>query len=230
MPTGKAIRYSINNNGPRPHKSFTHIHTSNIMLAWLANRVWCTKFQSSLMNIYFCLSRLQSSFLLIYFHDSPNRCSHSTKVWHKNLFNMWHSTFEISAVQLRSTTKIMPKSLFLCVTEALLGLLFMAAQFKHSLWSYRSELAWKWKAVYLRGPCPPLAVLYTHVAISDYSSRVVWMVHVASWTWYTIMLWCYHVNSFCHGTMNYIAGIGSLLLLVEFELLLETLKKSARGN
>jgi len=30
--------------------------------------------------------------------------------------------------------------------------------------------------------------------------------------------------------MNYIAGIGSLLLLVEFELLLETLKKSTRGN
>ena len=79
--------------------------------------------------------------------------------------------------------------------------------------------------MYLRGPCPPLAVLYTHVAISDYSSWVVWMVHVASWTWYTIMLWCYHVNSFCHGAMNYIAGIGSLLLLVEFELLFETLKK-----
>ena len=60
MPTRKAIRYSIKNNGPRPHKSFTHIHTSNIMLAWLANRVWCTTFQSSLMNIYFCLSRFQS--------------------------------------------------------------------------------------------------------------------------------------------------------------------------
>ena len=59
-------------------------HTSNIVPAKLAERVWCTKFQSSLLDIYFRLSGFQPSILLIYFCDGPNRCSHSTKV------SLWH--------------------------------------------------------------------------------------------------------------------------------------------
>ena len=57
--------------------------TSNIEPARLAERVWYTKLQSSLLNIYFRLSRFQSSLLLIYFRDGPNRCSYYTKVWHR---------------------------------------------------------------------------------------------------------------------------------------------------
>ena len=51
--------------------------------ARLAERVWCTKFQSSLLNIYFRFSKFQPSLLLIYFREGSNRFSHSTKVWHK---------------------------------------------------------------------------------------------------------------------------------------------------
>ena len=51
--------------------------------ARLAERVWCTKFQSSLLNIYFRFSKFQPSLLLIYFREGSNRYSHSTKVWHK---------------------------------------------------------------------------------------------------------------------------------------------------
>ena len=51
--------------------------------AQLAERVWCTKFQSSLLNIYFRFSKFQPSLLLIYFREGSNRYSHSTKVWHK---------------------------------------------------------------------------------------------------------------------------------------------------
>ena len=58
-------------------------HISNNVPARLAERVWCTKFQSSLLNIYFRLSCFQSSLLLIYFRDVPNRCSHCDKVGHK---------------------------------------------------------------------------------------------------------------------------------------------------
>ena len=43
--------------------------TSNTTPARLAGRVWCTKFQSSLLNIYFRLSGFQVSLLLIYFRD-----------------------------------------------------------------------------------------------------------------------------------------------------------------
>ena len=43
----------------------------------------CTKFSFSLLNIVFRLCWIQSWLLLIYFRDGPNRCSHSTKVWHK---------------------------------------------------------------------------------------------------------------------------------------------------
>ena len=58
-------------------------HTSNIVPAKLAERVWCTKFQSSLLDIYFRLSGFQPSLLLIHFRHGPNRCSHCTEVWQK---------------------------------------------------------------------------------------------------------------------------------------------------
>ena len=42
-------------------------HTSNLVLARLAERVWCAKFQSSLLNIYFRLSGFQSTLSLFTF-------------------------------------------------------------------------------------------------------------------------------------------------------------------
>ena len=66
-------------------KAIVH-HTSNIVPERLAEWVWCTKFQSSLLNIYFRFNGFQSSLLPIYFRDGPNSCSHCTKLslWHKN--------------------------------------------------------------------------------------------------------------------------------------------------
>ena len=58
-------------------------HAANIAPAWLADRFWCTKFQSLLFIIYFRLKGFQASLLLIYFRDGPNGCSHCTKVWCK---------------------------------------------------------------------------------------------------------------------------------------------------
>ena len=52
-------------------------HTSNIIPEQLDARVWCTKFQSSLLNICFRLSGFQSLVLRITSAtDSWNRCSH----------------------------------------------------------------------------------------------------------------------------------------------------------
>ena len=76
----KAVRYSVNSKGPGRHKSSTHIEHG---AARLAERVWCTKSQSSLLNIYFRLSWFQSSLLLIHIRDRTNRCSHCTKVLRK---------------------------------------------------------------------------------------------------------------------------------------------------
>ena len=63
--------------------STNHLHTSNIVPAQLAKRVWGTKLQFSLQNIYFHLRGFQFSLLLIYFCDGLNRCSRCTKVQHK---------------------------------------------------------------------------------------------------------------------------------------------------
>ena len=81
VPTRKPIKYSINGNGLKWHKSFTL--ASNMVLMRLAERDRCTNFLSSLLNIYFHPSVFQSLPLLIYFRNDPNRCLHCTKVWHK---------------------------------------------------------------------------------------------------------------------------------------------------
>ena len=93
-------------------------HTSNIVPAKLAERVWCPKFQSSLLNIYFRLSGFHPSLLLIYFRDGPNSCSHCTEVWHKNLSDIWHSTSEIGLAPLRSVTEVSPPQPFFCVNRS----------------------------------------------------------------------------------------------------------------
>ena len=53
------------------------------MLERLAERVWCTKSQSSLLNIYFRFSGFQSSLLLIHFRCGSNASSHCHKKWQK---------------------------------------------------------------------------------------------------------------------------------------------------
>ena len=81
MPTRKPIKYSINGNGLKSHKSFTL--ASNMVLMRLAERVRCTNFLSSLLNVYFHPSVFQSLPQLIYLRNDPHGCLHCTKVWHK---------------------------------------------------------------------------------------------------------------------------------------------------
>ena len=96
-------------------------HTSNIVPAKLAERVWCTKFQSSLLDIYFRLSGFQPSILLIYFFDGPNRCSHCTKIWQKTYSRSARRRFAPSQKSRRHNS-------FYVWTEALSGMIFVAAQ------------------------------------------------------------------------------------------------------
>ena len=56
-------------------------HTSNIVPAQWPRGLGALNPVLTL-NIYFRLSRFQSSLLLIYFREGPNRCSHCSKVWH----------------------------------------------------------------------------------------------------------------------------------------------------
>ena len=99
--------------------SVKHCTSLHSRPARLAERVWCTKLQSSLLNIYFLLSGLQSSLLPVYFRDGPNRSVftlHHSKT--QTLSHMWWSTFEIGAAQLRSVKEITPSQPFLCVNRS----------------------------------------------------------------------------------------------------------------
>ena len=58
----KPICYNVNSNGPGRHKSFTQ---SNIVPAWLDERVWCTKFLFLLLKMYLRLSGLKYSLIVI---------------------------------------------------------------------------------------------------------------------------------------------------------------------
>ena len=59
-------------------------HTLNIVPARFVRRVWWTKSQISLLQIFYSrFSGFHSSLLLIHFRDGPNRWSYCTKVWHR---------------------------------------------------------------------------------------------------------------------------------------------------
>ena len=82
MPVQRAIWYSMTSNRTELEQ-VVQSHTSNIPPERLAERVWCIKSQSSLLNIYFRLSGFQSSLLLIHFCYGPNTCLHYTQEWYR---------------------------------------------------------------------------------------------------------------------------------------------------
>ena len=83
-------------------------HTPNIVPARLAERFWCTRFQSSLLNNnYFSLSWFQSS-----------QRSKNVFTVTQNLSDMWLSTLENGAAYLRSVTEMASKWPFLCVNRS----------------------------------------------------------------------------------------------------------------
>ena len=96
----------------RTGTSASRSHTSNDVPARLAERVWCSKFQFSLLDVNFRLIAFQSSLLLFYLRNGPNRCSHCTKVWHE--------TYPKYDAPLSRSTKsgIAPPRPFLCVNRS----------------------------------------------------------------------------------------------------------------
>ena len=112
-------------------------HTSNIVPAKLAERVWCPKFQSSLLNIYFRLSGFQPSLLLIYFRDGPNSCSHCTEVWHKT-YPIYDTPLPRSAWRRFAPSQKSHRHNRSSVwTEALSGMIFLAAKtLSGTVWTY----------------------------------------------------------------------------------------------
>jgi len=128
----------MNNNGPEPAGA-SRSHILNIVPARLAERVWYTKSQSSLLDIYFRFSGIQSLLLLIYFREGPNRClswcKYVPKYGTKPIRCIWGSTFKIVAAQLRSVTKIAPPKPFLCVNSRTIRYDFLggAKAIRHSV-------------------------------------------------------------------------------------------------
>ena len=107
----KSYRYGMNSNGTELEQ-VVHTLTSNIVEERLAERVWFSNSQSSLLNIYFRLKGFQSSFLLIYFRYGP-----STFTLHQNVADktctMHHFQDRRGAV-----TEMAPKSPFVCVNRS----------------------------------------------------------------------------------------------------------------
>ena len=81
----------------------------------LGERVWGTKFQSTLRNIYFRLRGFNFSLLLLFFCCGPKAGSHAgeERPWQKPI----STNFKIGVPQLRSVTEIAPKRSFLCLSR-----------------------------------------------------------------------------------------------------------------
>ena len=125
FPVAKA-KFTRQYKAQKWNKSFAHIeHRAGVVCQEVAKRGWWTKFQTSLLNIYFNLSGFQSSLLFNYFrygshlYGTVHICSHCTDQSETtNLSDKWRSVFEIGAAQLRSVTEITPKSPFLCMERS----------------------------------------------------------------------------------------------------------------
>ena len=92
----------MNSNGTELEQ-VVHTLTSNIVEERLAERVWFSYSQSSLLNIYFRLREFQSSFLLIYFRYGPNTFTLHQKCGRQNLYDVWRTTFEIGSAHLQNS-------------------------------------------------------------------------------------------------------------------------------
>jgi len=106
-------KYSMNSNGPGRHKS------SNIVPARLVHKI--TVLTPEYLLPYRWAPGLTHS---LYLADRPNRCSHCTEVWQKNLSDMLQSNFARFAPSQKSRHHNRS-----CVwTEALSGMIFVTAQ------------------------------------------------------------------------------------------------------
>ena len=100
-------------------------HQLNFKPARLAERVWCTKVLSSLLNIYFRLFSSQAPSFL--FTSATGRTGvHTAPKYGSNPIDMWRPTFEIGAAQFCcSVTEIAPLQPFLWVNRSLIQYHFL---------------------------------------------------------------------------------------------------------
>lgn len=118
-PREKPFRYrTVWRQLHRPRTSPSH--KSNIVTGErLAERVWCTNFQSSLIFEYSLPSQCVP--VLTPAHFIPSRCEYLFTQLRRNLSDMWRSNFTVGAAlrsQTLSVTKIVPKSPFLYVNRS----------------------------------------------------------------------------------------------------------------
>lgn len=66
----------------------------------------------------------------------------------------------------------------------------------------------------------------TVLCIRNYCALIMWIIHMVSWTWKTILL-SNHVHCFCESTMD---DITRVCLLMKFQLLLEALQEMLTGR
>ena len=130
LPTQKALQCSMNSNGTELEQVDQTHRTAACQSGWPIKRSWWTKFESSLLNIYFRLSGFQFLPLLIQFQYGMNACSHCyTKVWHTAFLIC--DTPLLSRLAQHSFTPVQkspPNHLSYVWTEALTGMVFMPVQ------------------------------------------------------------------------------------------------------
>ena len=99
----------------------------NIVVEQLAERIWYTKFQSSLLNIFFHLLGFQSLLPLFHFPYpyGPNTCSQCTKMWYRTypIYDATHSKLACGSVAWHSVALLRKSG-----PEAVSGWVFVLMQ------------------------------------------------------------------------------------------------------
>ena len=111
---GKGLTATVHNW----NESFTHIEHRQHLDGAIGREEWLN-IPIPILNIYFRLRGFQSSSLLIHFRRyGLNNCSHCSIVWYRTYPICDAPLFEIGAAQLRFVTKMVTKSLLLCVNRS----------------------------------------------------------------------------------------------------------------
>ena len=103
----------------------------------LAERVWWTKPQSLLLNIYFHISGFQSSLLLIHFRYGPNTCSNFTTGCHRT-YSRCDAPFSRSARRSSIRCRKRAKIIFRMCGQKPCLVWFSCRRMSHPVWCQHS--------------------------------------------------------------------------------------------
>ena len=133
---GASKTYQVKCEQHWPRVTTSRSHTSNIVLARLAERVWYPKFQFSLLNTYFRLSGSQAhSYLFTTAKGRIVSCSHYTCILKYDTKPIWYVTLHLRDRRgsarhsfARSSQKRLRYNRSCVSTEALFSMIFVATQ------------------------------------------------------------------------------------------------------